>query len=178
MKKILLAVTLGALAVASSANANWYAQGDLGYSKTKFTAYSSLDKNRFEPRISVGYDFGDLRIALDYTHHGKYSGQGLEAKIYGLGVSAFYDINTNLDFTPYVGVRLADNIFRITERHTNVFLSEKTENKFGYGVVVGASYPLNTNLFLNGNIEYNRLGSFDDTKIKNYGAKIGLRYDF
>ena len=36
MKKTALFVALSALAVASSANAGWYAQGDLGFSKVKF----------------------------------------------------------------------------------------------------------------------------------------------
>ena len=177
MKKTLLAVALGALAVASTANAGWYAQGDLGYTKTKFTSYSALNKKRFEPRVSVGYDFGNLRVAGDYTHHGKFSGGGSEAKIYGVGVSAFYDIHTNLAFVPYVGVRLAHNSYRIHERSAS-FLSTKTEHKLGYGAVAGATYPLGNNLSLNGNIEYNRLGSFSDTNVNNYGAKVGLRYDF
>ncbi|MBS7023258.1 MAG: protein opa, partial [Haemophilus parainfluenzae] len=27
-------------------------------------------------------------------------------------------------------------------------------------------------------LEYNRLGSFDDTKVNNYGAKVGVGYEF
>ena len=177
MKKTLLAVALGALAVAGTANANWYAQGDLGVSKTKYTSYSELNKTRVEPRVSVGYDFGNVRVAADYTHHGKASANGLEAKVHGIGVSAIYDINTDLAFTPYVGVRLSSNLFRVKERGQG-FLVERNETKFGYGAVAGVQYPLAEKVSLNGGVEYNRLGSFEDTKVNNYGAKVGVRYDF
>ena len=74
MKKTALFVALGALAVASSANAGWYAQGDLGFSKVKFSEYSALDSSKMDPRFSLGYSFGNYRLAADYNHHGNYSG--------------------------------------------------------------------------------------------------------
>ena len=55
MKKTALFAALGALAVASSANAGWYAQGDLGFSKVKFSEYSALDSSKMDPRFSLGY---------------------------------------------------------------------------------------------------------------------------
>ena len=45
----------------------------------------------------------------------------------------------------------------------------------GYGVVAGAKYKLADKVYANGGLEYNRLGSFDDTKVNNYGAKSGRR---
>ena len=44
----------------------------------------------------------------------------------------------------------------------------------GYGVVAGAKYKLADKVYANGGLEYNRLGSFDDTKVNNYGAKVGV----
>ena len=38
----------------------------------------------------------------------------------------------------------------------------------GYGVVAGAKYKLADKVYANGGLEYNRLGSFDDTKVNNY----------
>ncbi|MGL4051313.1 opacity family porin, partial [Pasteurella multocida] len=34
------------------------------------------------------------------------------------------------------------------------------------------------NVSLNAGIEYNRLGKIDGVKVNQYGAKVGLRYDF
>ena len=48
----------------------------------------------------------------------------------------------------------------------------------GYGVVAGAKYKLAEKVYANGGLEYNRLGSFDDTKVNNYGAKVGVGYEF
>jgi protein opa len=48
----------------------------------------------------------------------------------------------------------------------------------GYGVVAGAKYKLADKVYANGGLEYNRLGSFDDTKVNNYGAKVGVGYEF
>ncbi|WP_439243313.1 OmpW family outer membrane protein [Lonepinella sp. BR2474] len=183
MKKTALALIIGALAVATSANAtNWYVQGDLGYSKNKFTSYPEIDKSKFEPRLSVGYDFGDFRLAVDYTHYGKFSGTDgygdyTSSKIYGIGFSGIYDFEINSDIKPYVGVRLASNVFK-TDNSSGGFFESKTQTKFGYGALVGAQYKLDANWAVNGGIEYNRLGSFEDTKVNNYGAKVGIRYNF
>ncbi|OOF54758.1 hypothetical protein BKK56_08110 [Rodentibacter genomosp. 2] len=182
MKKSLLALAIGTLAVASGASANWYVQGDLGVSKTKFTSYSDLSKTKVEPRISVGYKLGNVRLAVDYTYHGKFSGTdgfGDEstAKIQGLGFSAIYDIDLNSAITPYVGARLSANQFKITNRTVNIF-EDRSEIKFGYGLVAGAKYQLSGNWYVNGGVEYNRLGSYEDTKINNYGAKLGVGYEF
>ena len=45
-------------------------------------------------------------------------------------------------------------------------------------VVAGAKYKLAEKVYANGGLEYNRLGSFDDTKVNNYGAKVGVGYEF
>ncbi|AOF54081.1 protein opa [Rodentibacter pneumotropicus] len=180
MKKSLLALAIGTLVVASSASANWYVQGDLGVSKTKFTSYSDLNKTKVEPRISVGYKLGNVRLAVDYTHHGKFSGTaGIDttAKIQGLGFSAIYDIDLNSTITPYVGARLSANQFKVTNRAVDIF-EDKSETKFGYGLVAGAKYQLSGNWYVNGGVEYNRLGSYEDTKVNNYGAKLGVGYEF
>ncbi|OOF69452.1 opacity family porin [Rodentibacter caecimuris] len=191
MKKSLLALAIGTLAVASSASANWYVQGDLGYSKVKSSLgdLGDFSKSKFTPSLAVGYKHGDWRFALDYTNYGKieesyadqYEVSTEKLKIYGLGLSAIYDIDVNSAFKPYVGVRLSQNFFDVkydsftaTERQ---HISEK-ENKFGYGVLAGVSYNFTPNWAVNGGIEYNRLGKFDNVKINQYGAKVGIRYEF
>ena len=108
MKKSLLAIVVGALAVASTANAGLYAEGDLGLSRTKLSNGGS-SKTKVEPRVAVGYKLGNVRVAGDYTHHGNFQG----TKVQGLGATVFYDFDTNSQIEPYVGARLAAEPFQI-----------------------------------------------------------------
>lgn len=170
MKKSLLAVIVGAFAFASVANANIYAEGDIGLSQTKA---NGSNNTRVEPRVSVGYKVGNTRVAGDYTHHGKVDG----TKIQGLGASVLYDFDTNSKVQPYVGARVATNQFKYTNRAEKKFKSS-SDIKLGYGVVAGAKYKLDGNWYANGGVEYNRLGNFDSTKVNNYGAKVGVGYGF
>ncbi|OOF66235.1 opacity family porin [Rodentibacter sp. Ppn85] len=195
MKKSLLALAIGTLVVASSASANWYVQGDLGYSKVKSSLgdLGDFSKSKFTPSLAVGYKHGDWRFALDYTNYGKieesyanrYEVSTEKLKIYGLGLSAIYDIDVNSAFKPYVGVRLSQNFFDAKHDSSSTMNGVTTrenisnkENKFGYGVLAGVSYNFTPNWAVNGGIEYNRLGKFDDVKINQYGAKVGIRYEF
>lgn len=186
MKKTLLVVALGSLTMATSALANIYVQGDLGYSRTKIEDYK---KNRFEPRISVGYKLQDFRVALDYTYYRdikeNYDVLGvqgdLKLKTQGLGLSGIYDIPVNSVIKPYVGVRLAVNRLKLTDNwvYGNTVGNDSYKNtSLGYGAIIGATYPLAPNLKLNAGLEYNHLGRIDDSNVRNYGAKVGLRYDF
>src|SRR5699024_12248846 len=71
MKKLLV-VALGALALASTAQAEWYVQGNLGYSKIKTSGLEDgeLNKSKVTPSVAVGYKLGDIRLAVDYTYYG------------------------------------------------------------------------------------------------------------
>lgn len=181
MKKTVLAVALSTLTWMTTAQANWYGQGDFGYSNVKFSAYSVLDETKKDPRISVGYDLGTFRLAMDYTHYGKFEGvdkgDKISAKAYGLGFSGLYDFPTASMVKPYAGVRLTQNVFKVENSRAGRF-RDHTENKFGYGVIVGAQYEFAPKWSLNGGVEYNRLGKFEDTRVNQYGAKVGVRFDF
>lgn len=170
MKKSLLAICVGALAFASTANAGLYAEGDVGLSRT---SANGSHETRVEPRVAVGYKLGNVRVAGDYTHHGKIEG----AKIQGLGASVLYDFDANSNIQPYVGARVAANKFSYDDRANQNYKSS-SDTKFGYGVVAGAKYKLDQKWYANGGVEYNRLGNFDDTKVNNYGAKVGVGYEF
>ncbi|WP_386697484.1 opacity family porin [Lonepinella sp. MS14436] len=191
MKKLALAIMIGSLAVATSASAsNWYVQGDLGYSKLKT---DDLSKSRFSPSFAVGYKLNDWRFALDYSHYGKledthveqsYS-QRFSAKGQGLGFSAIYDIKINSDLKPYVGARLSVNKAKIDKYEvatnqgiTTAKSSSESDYATGIGAVAGVQYSFTPKWALNGGVEYNYLGKFDDTKVKQYGAKVGIRYNF
>lgn len=185
MKK-LLALAIGAIAFTSTAQANWYVQGDVGYAKNEIATYKN---NALEPRISLGYTLQDFRLALDYTHYKtmnkNYSDQGMDGnlklKTRGVGFSALYDIPTGTDIIPYVGARLAINYLDYKDMASNTSKTDYNSDKsasLGYGAVVGAQYNLSKDLKLNAGVEYNFLGKIEDHTLKNYGAKVGFRYDF
>lgn len=199
MKKTALAILFGAFAVATSANASWYAQADLGYSKVKTSnlEFGDLNKGTFYPSVAVGYDFGDWRLAADYTHYGKINGSyryvdtgdivtgSHSLRATGLGTSAIYDINLNSELTPYVGVRLAFNAIDSKDsatriQGTSVTHSSESEKKIklGYGVVAGAQYKLAPNWLFNAGVEYNQLGKLEGVKVNQYGLKAGIRFNF
>ena len=206
MKKLLV-VALGTLVLASTAQAEWYVQGNLGYSKIKTSGLEDgeLNKSKVTPSVAVGYKLGDIRLAVDYTYYGNvddhrrlydedgYTESKDELKIRGVGVSALYDIDLQSNIKPYVGVRLSSNKIKMKSSDTGVYKRNdgtifnalekekdvtETSTKFGYGALVGASYDLMPNLALDVAAEYNILGKFDDVKVKQYGVKAGLRYTF
>ncbi|MGC6359491.1 opacity family porin [Bisgaard Taxon 45] len=204
MKKSLLVLAIGALC-SLTASANFYVQGDLGTSKIKWSFDDGkVNKSGFSPSLAVGYKFTDFRLALDYTRYSaiKYGYDNEEEfhKVFvsangkvrtdAFGLSAIYDINLNSPLTPYVGARIAANRVSLkengTEKHvkddsssTIIKTSEDTrKTKMGYGVLAGVSYKLTDSLAANVGVEYNYLGKFDETKLRQYGAKLGLRYEF
>ncbi|EEV24989.1 porin opacity type [Actinobacillus minor 202] len=200
MKKTIFALALSTFALSATASAtNWYAEGNLGYSKVKTSglAYSELNDSAFTPSVAVGYRLNDLRFALDYTHYGKASdsyvvnaddsviSNNFDLKIQSVGFSALYDIDLGSSLKPYVGVRLALNKIKENSNYTEVSTGytergseSESYTKVGYGAVLGATYDLTPNWAVNANIEYNRLGKVDDVKINQYGTKIGVRYSF
>lgn len=187
MKKLTFATLLALSTLSTAAFAqNWYVQGDVGYSKLKLDGGDNhLTGSIVEPRLSVGYDYGDFRFALDYSHLGKikdtfsYDLARIDAslKAHSIGLSAIYDFATNSDFTPYVGVRLVNTRLKaeVIEQSPGFFrLDEISEIKTGYGVLGGVQYKLTNNLDLNLGAEYNKLSS----DVNHFGVKLGLRVNF
>lgn len=205
MKKSLLVLAMGTL-FAATASANFYVQGDLGTSKVKWSGDGeTASKSGFTPSFSVGYNFTDFRLAFDYTKYAtiKYSYEDVDSfhngsvyesgsgkvKTDSFGLSAIYDINLNSALTPYVGARIAAN--RVSWNDYGIEISQQQDKKvtekvseeyrktkLGYGVLAGVSYKFTDSLALNAGLEYNYLGKFDGDKGTQYGAKVGLRYEF
>jgi len=188
MKKLLIATLLAGFAISAQAE-GWYAQGDLGYSKVEIeymdTGLNIIDDSAFTQRISVGYDWGNWRAAVDYTNFGElersvsdgYNSATLSAKIKSLGISAFYDFDMGKQFTPYVGVRLSSNEFKLTGSSRGYYYTGSdsyTDRVGGLGVIGGVQYKLTNNLDLNLGAEYNRLSA----ETNQFGANVGLRYNF
>lgn len=199
MKKLLV-VALGALALASTAQAEWYVQGNLGYSKIKTSGLEDggkISDKTFTPSVAVGYKMADWRVAVDYTDYGKakdsyhyveedgYESGKVDLKARGVGIAAIYDIDLNSAITPYVGARLALNKIKITDHITEKkrdsienTIERDTSTKLSYGALLGASYDLMPNLAADAAVEYNILGKEDGVTVKQYGVKAGLRYTF
>ncbi|MDG6882185.1 Opacity protein and related surface antigens [Phocoenobacter uteri] len=189
MKKALLVTTLSLIfATSAMAQNNFYVQGDLGYAKV--TDGKDPIKG-FSPRLSAGYDLGDVRLALDYTHYkgkkfidqDRYSVETSDVKFNSIGFSAIYDFDLQSQIKPYVGVRLGLNKVKINAelKAPNYYESDKfSKTKTGLGILFGASYKVVPNLELDAGYRYNYWGKFADDafKIKSHEFSTGLRYSF
>ncbi|HEZ5723696.1 TPA: outer membrane beta-barrel protein [Neisseria meningitidis] len=128
----------------------YYVQADLAYAAERITHdypkatganntstvsdyFRNIRAHSIHPRVSVGYDFGDWRIAADYASYRKWNNnknsvqikeinnvppnrQDLKTEnqengtfhaISSLGLSAVYDFDTGSRFKPYAGVRVS-----------------------------------------------------------------------
>ena len=169
MKKILatlVALSLPAVALADD-NRGFYVQGDLGHStiKTKDDGGKGSAKG-FSPRLSAGYDFGDFRVAADYTHYKTWKDyerdplytHDAKIKFQSFGVSAIYDFDLNSPVKPYVGARVGLNrvSFDTTEYSSNFIERYETrKTKTGLGVMTGIGYDINQNIALDAGYRYN-----------------------
>lgn len=192
MKKIL--TTLIALAIPAAALADdskgFYIQGDAGYAvvKDKFQGASG-DAKGFSPRLSAGYDFGDFRIAADYTYYKSHkksertanSRENYRAKFHSVGVSAIYDFDTQTAFKPYIGARVGLN--RVSSHYyhrtssSRLYTSNK-ETKAGIGALAGVSYEINRNIALDAGYRYNYWGKYENAKIHSHEFSAGVRVKF
>ena len=192
MKKVLatlVALSLPAVALADD-NRGFYVQGDLGHStiKTKDDDGKGSAKG-FSPRLSAGYDFGDFRVAADYTHyktlkeHERDPLYTFDAKIkfQSFGVSAIYDFDLNSPVKPYVGARVGLNrvSFDTTEYSSNFIERYETrKTKTGLGVMTGIGYDINQNIALDAGYRYNHWGKFDGLKVHSHEVSAGVRVKF
>ncbi|MDO4694090.1 MAG: opacity family porin [Eikenella sp.] len=198
----LAALAVAALGFSASALADevkgFYVQGDLGLAHLKVddgTPYrvrdtfknvrNSYDESGFMPRISAGYDFGDFRVAGDYTHYKSVSDSvregnnrlNMKVRASGVGASVMYDIPLQSNFQPYVGARLSVNHIK-TEADATVgtlhAAASESSTKVGIGAMAGLGYKINNNLTVDGGYRYNRLTS----DLKTHEVSAGVRYTF
>ena len=192
MKKVLatlVALSLPAVVLADD-NRGFYVQGDLGHSTLKTSDEGGkVSSKGFSPRLSAGYDFGDFRIAADYTHyktrkdHEQDSSHTLDSKIklQSVGVSAIYDFDLNSPVKPYVGARVGLNRFSYDDDYrregyhaTETFRKTKT----GLGVMTGVGYNITQNVALDAGYRYNHWGNFDGMKVHTHEVSAGVRVKF
>lgn len=192
MKKVLatlVALSLPAVVLADD-NRGFYVQGDLGHSTLKTSDEGGkVSSKGFSPRLSAGYDFGDFRVAADYTHyktwkdHEQDSSHTLDSKIklQSVGVSAIYDFDLNSPVKPYVGTRVGLNRFSYDDDYrragyhaTETFRKTKT----GLGIMTGVGYDINQNIALDAGYRYNHWGNFDGLKVHTHEVSAGVRVKF
>lgn len=158
-----------------------YVQGDMGLAhvraQSKFESIKkSYNESNYLPRASVGYDFGNARVAADYTYYDKVDESTnhahAETKAQSVGLAAIYDFPTGR-FQPYVGARVAANRIKRSESSTGRHVTEK-ETKFGTGVMAGVGYQVDNHITLDAGYRYNHL----DSDLKAHEATVGLRYKF
>ena len=192
MKKVLatlVALSLPAVVLADD-NRGFYVQGDLGHSTLKTSDEGGkVSSKGFSPRLSAGYDFGDFRIAADYTHyktrkdHEQGSSYTLDSKIklQSVGVSAIYDFDLNSPVKPYVGARVGLNRFSYDDddRREGYHATETfRKTKTGLGVMTGVGYDINQNVVLDAGYRYNHWGNFDGIKVHTHEVSAGVRVKF
>lgn len=157
---------------------NWYVQGDIGQSKIKSVGINKgiLNDQVTDLRLSLGHKFGNFRAALDYTRYGKAStsledGDTVTLKTNSLGFSYIYDFQYSPKLNPFLGIRLSYNKYTASLPR---YIELENNSTAGIGVLGGIQYKLSKQLSLNTNLEYNRMS----VDIGQFGAKVGLRFDF
>ena len=192
MKKVLatlVALSLPAVALADD-NRGFYVQGDLGHSTVKTSDEGGkVSSKGFSPRLSAGYDFGDFRVAADYTHYKTWKDyerdplytHDAKIKFQSFGVSAIYDFDLNSPVKPYVGARVGLNRFSYDDDYrragyhaTETFRKTKT----GLGVMTGVGYDITQNVALDAGYRYNHWGNFDGLKVHTHEVSAGVRIKY
>ena len=192
MKKVLatlVALSLPAVVLADD-NRGFYVQGDLGHSTLKTSDEGGkVSSKGFSPRLSAGYDFGDFRVAADYTHyktrkdHEQGPSYTLDSKIklQSVGVSAIYDFDLNSPVKPYVGARVGLNRFSYDDddRREGYHATETfRKTKIGLGVMTGVGYDITQYVALDAGYRYNHWGNFDGIKVHTHEVSAGVRVKF
>ena len=192
MKKVLtalVALSISTVALADDSR-GFYVQGDVGHSTVKAkTGEDSGKVKGFSPRLSAGYDFGDFRVAADYTHYKNFklheedslSSSDYKVKFQSVGVSAIYDFDLNSPVKPYVGARVGVNRVSFDDHFKTATYSETEtyrKTKTGLGVMAGVGYDVTENVALDAGYRYNHWGKFDGLKVHSHEVSAGVRVKF
>ncbi|HGO7084888.1 TPA: opacity family porin, partial [Neisseria meningitidis] len=166
-----------------SSRSPYYVQADLAYAAERITHdypkatganntstvsdyFRNIRAHSIHPRVSVGYDFGDWRIAADYASYRKWKESNsstnaenrdiaqnyvkIETKHQGngsfhaassLGLSAIYDFKLNDKFKPYIGARVAyghvkHQVHSVETKTTTVTSKPTTTSPNGGGPII------------------------------------------
>ena len=144
---------------------NTYEYGTENFSNTNFT-----------PRIALGYDFGTMRLDVDYTDYGKieiYDDSDVHIKIKTIGVKFIKLFNNNSNFRPFVGGRLN---YSTLKSNCNMIKDQlNNEHSLGLGGLGGIEYRLNNHFFIGAGMEINYLSADPTLQL---GGSAFLRFKF
>ncbi|HGT4384062.1 TPA: opacity family porin [Neisseria meningitidis] len=172
MKKLLTALTVLALpaaAFAADSQPGVYVQGDVGVASVSIHADGeTLRGSDFIPRVSVGYDTGDMRIAADY-YRIRDKNDDVTATLQGAGVAVIKDFNTNAIVKPYVGARLGLNRLKA---------EDYKKTKVSVGALGGVGFEVAPNVTLDLGYRFNYLGKFENAKVWDHEYTAGVRVKF
>lgn len=174
-----------AQAVWADGNSGVYIQGDVGVSSLQVgsspydRAASGLtervySKNSAVARLGGGYDFGDWRLAGDYTYYRRVSkNQYVKARAQSAGVSAIFDVDTGTSLQPYVGARLALTRIKSDFGNPDEYISHE-KVRVSPGVMAGVSMKIDPKLSVDAGYRYNHM----DADLKAHEVSVGMRYTF
>ncbi len=186
MKKILIATLITGLSTFANAgigsDKGFYIQADVGISQLKVIAADDsieIKDDVSTQRLTVGYDFERFKVGVDYTNYGKmniesdckYDCSDAGLKFKSIAVKGIYTFNHKGRVQPYIGGKLIHTKVKVD---SDAPISIENKNTLGIGVLGGVEFKVNKNLFLNGNIEFNKLA----VDVNQFGANAGVRYKF
>lgn len=169
---------------------------DLSWDARNFPLGGNIQQGGgFSGEAGVGYDFGAIRTELTYGYSrssvnrisvdgfGSAGSSGVVNKNDVLA-SAYWDINTNSRWTPYIGGGIGyTNLSTPSIRTPLGRTGSDNQGLFGYQAKVGVTYAASrsTDVFLEG--VYQGATSFDGSDVNygstnNWGAKLGARFRF
>ncbi|WP_320667015.1 outer membrane protein [Prochlorococcus sp. MIT 1307] len=170
---------------------------------TKYGGKAPVDAG-FSGEVGIGYDFGAWRTDLTYENGGGDLGDCTETKVTGTNcsstsgevetnsfmINAYYDIDTNSKWEPYVGAGIGTTNFDVEN-----FTVGGTKYKLGdddsttYQLKAGVTHPVSDKMDLFGEAAYKIYDDIETStnvagvkfKVKDsteWVAKLGLRYMF
>ncbi|PRI66141.1 Outer membrane protein P.IIC precursor [Haemophilus influenzae] len=181
-----------ALAADNEQSKGFYVQADLGYAWEKLINDSDNAKYKnkaLHPRFSLGYDFGQWRLAFDYSRYKplrkdahsstppnpifktEYNTHN-KVKSETFGIAAIYDFETKSPIKPYIGARLSVNHITI-DFSDDGYIANKTSSSVPSQILPPGFPSLGPNQTVNfatttNHISLTRVG---------VGAIVGVSYE-
>jgi len=176
MKKVLVCASLLALSVSAFASdaTGVYVRGDIGASKTNFSAKSLKSiKSKVSPsyNVGVGYKFDDNLRADANLKLLKSKMKTGEAKHKVAFVNGYYDFKNESIFTPYVTAGLG------MTHNTSKTLAHK-HNQFAWNAGLGSKINMSKNVDLDVAYKYSKLGKIEKARIHAHELLAGVVYNF
>lgn len=206
MKKFLLLAGVACL-FAANANAavrlNQYVSGKVSYDwnrdKTKvatnnFIAHKHIGDQTLGSHVAYGLQAGFVRGELELNNSlpQEFKGDAAKLKIYkhSLMANGYFDFLNCSSWTPYVGAGLGTSWLKAKQTANGVKVLDKSAYRFGWQVMAGVAYKINSNWTVDAGYRYADLGrvrkhvaygadfATAKFKVREHSALLGIRYTF